>query len=115
MQKLNIADASLALGISQDLIRRRLRSGKIPGERIPCAGGFRWLVEIDAPIGEGANGQTAPPTEEKADGLVELLKGQVQDLRDQLADRAREISELHQIIGARALNSARKPWWQFWT
>jgi len=112
MQKLNIADASLALGISQDVIRRRLRSGEIPGERVRAPGGFRWLVEVE----EGDRRQfdaTPPAVEASTTPVEEILRSQVQDLRDQLDSRTREISELHQLLAARALNPG-KAWWRFW-
>lgn len=128
MEKLNIVQASLALGLSQDVIRRRLRSGEISGERIPYAGGFRWLVDVldvtsghdrqgDDPLGgAAANGQAAPPAGvTDRNDLVEMLKGQVLDLRDQLTDRAREISELHQLLAHRSLApGVNRAWWQFW-
>jgi len=121
MVKLNIAQAAAHLGLSQDTVRRRLRAGEIPGERVRAPGGFRWMVEVlddttnndqrDDPLhGPGqANGTTVDTD------LMEILKGQVQDLRDQLDTRAREISELHQLLAARSLAPGMiRPWWAFW-
>jgi len=114
MPAMTITQASLALGISQDVIRRRLRSGEIPGERIPAAGGFRWMVNVDDAGKNGQHHNDVDGQHHDGNDLVEILKGQVQDLRDMLDTRTREISELHQIIGARALNPGSRPWWKFW-
>ena len=41
--------------------------------------------------------------------LVNVLKAQVQSLQDQLADRTREINELHQLLWARAPEAGKRP------
>lgn len=137
MQKLSIAQASVELGISQDVIRRRLKSGELEGHQEPCPGGFRWWVDIDDGVGQvnghidNDAGARVEDDAHDADGqhnghqdseLVNLLRDQVkrldahvEDLQGQLADRTREISELHQLLGARSLNpGVDRPWWVFW-
>jgi len=107
MPKVGIAEAAHRLGVSQDTIRRHLRTGELEGEKVRAAGGFRWMVDLD---GQGLSSQTDGHQADRE--LVDLLKAQVQDLRDQLAARAREVSELHQLMAAKALIG--KPWWRFW-
>jgi len=138
MQKLSIAQASVELGISQDVIRRRLKSGKLEGHQEPCPGGFRWWVDLEDRVAQ-VNGQADDSVVGGDEGsghvvedglhnghqdsdLVEVLQDQVkrldahvEDLQHQLADRTREISELHQLLGARSLNpGVDRPWWVFW-
>ncbi len=142
MPALTIAQASPALGLSQDTIRRRLKSGDIPGSREKCPGGFRWLVDVSpmgdrvSPIGDTEETQATPPpaggTPNGGIDLVELLKSQL-DAKDE------QIGELHRMAMQTSLNSAPDaalvanqqariaqleeqlakatrppPWWRFW-
>ena len=105
MEQVGIPEAARILGMSQDTVRRRLNNGELKGTKVPGPGGFRWTVDVD-----GFNKQE--PTNNG--GLVDVLKDQVADLRTQLEARTREISELHQLLGARALQPGVQPWWAFW-
>jgi len=117
MEKLNIAQAAVHLGLSQDTVRRRLRTGDLPGERVKAAGGFRWLVEV-SPMGD--NGQATPPVQEAhADGAISpvelVLRERLAAQENELEARRQEIRELHQLLAARALSDGHKRfWWQFW-
>jgi len=133
MQKLSIAQASVELGISQDVIRRRLRSGELEGHQEPCPGGFRWWVELDDGVGQ-VNGHVddddARPVGDvdgphdncgqrngldNQEGMLDLLKDQVLDLREQLRVKDQQIDRLTQLLGAKALGpGADRPWWKLW-
>ncbi len=106
MARLSIPEAMHTLGLSQATIRKRLRSGDLQGQKVKGAGGFRWEVFID----------TDDDTDDANDGaLVVELKARVNNLEEQLAIRAGEISELHRLLAQTALNAAPgRPWWQFW-
>ena len=106
MARLSIPEAMHTLGLSQATIRKRLRSGDLQGQKVKGAGGFRWEVFID----------TDDDTDDANDGaLVVELKARVNNLEEQLAIRAGEISELHRLLAQTALNAASgRPWWQFW-
>jgi len=112
MPKVGIAEAARMLGLSQDTVRKRVRAGELVGERETAPGGFRWMVDLDpdATAGEVAGD---PWGNGRSDALVDVLMAQLQDLREQLDARTREISELHQLMGARSLNPGR-PWWRRW-
>src|SRR4051794_21985955 len=45
-----IAEASIALGISQSVIRRRLKEGRLRGERRHTPQGHVWLVHVPVPV-----------------------------------------------------------------
>jgi len=112
--QVGVAQAAHMLGLSQDTVRRRLRSGEMAGQKVAHAGGFRWLVDVpegtheEIPqheVRESVNGQ----------GETAALRELVDALREQLDSRTREISELHQLLAARALPSpGNSPWWMFW-
>ena len=103
MARLSIPEAVHILGLSQDTIRKRLRSGELQGQKVKGAGGFRWEVFV-------ADDPTVKSTNDDTDGgaLVQIL-------RDELAEKNRQISELHRLLAQTALNAAPgRPWWAFW-
>jgi len=121
MARLSIPEAVHTLGLSQDTIRKRLRSGDLQGQKVKGAGGFRWEVFVaDDPTVKGVtqDGNHANVTDDGNDGdhandgngsaLVEIL-------REELTEKNRQISELHRLLAQTALNAAPgRPWWQFW-
>ena len=109
MARLSIPEAVHTLGLSQDTIRKRLRSGDLEGQKVKGAGGFRWEVFVaDDPTVKGVT-QDGNHGDDGNDGaLVEIL-------REELAEKNRQISELHRLLAQTALNAAPpRPWWRFW-
>ena len=121
MARLSIPEAMHTLGLSQDTIRKRLRSGDLQGQKVKGAGGFKWEVFVaDDPTvkGDTQDGNHANVTNDGNDGdhtndgngsaLVEIL-------REELVEKNRQISELHRLLAQTALNAAPgRPWWKFW-
>ena len=121
MARLSIPEAVHTLGLSQDTIRKRLRSGDLQGQKVKGAGGFRWEVFVaDDPTVKGVtqDGDHANVTDDGNNGdhandgndnaLVEIL-------REELVEKNRQISELHRLLAQTALNAAPgRPWWKFW-
>ena len=124
MARLSIPEAVHTLGLSQDTIRKRLRSGDLQGQKVKGAGGFRWEVFVDDDLTVNSvnmapftNDPGKGDTNDAQDGgaLVVELKARVNNLEEQLAIRAGEISELHRLLAQTALNAAPgRPWWAFW-
>jgi len=107
-----IAEAALTLGLSNDTIRRRIKTGEIGAQLI----NGRYNVEL--PKAATTAGTEAPglPWEK----LVTTLEGDIEELRRQLEAREREVQELHVLLQTaqtaltapkEGINSA---WWQFW-
>ena len=121
MARLSIPEAVHTLGLSQDTIRKRLRSGDLQGQKVKGAGGFRWEVFIDDdPTGKGVthdgnhanDAQDGNHRDHANDGNDRAL---VEILREELTEKNRQISELHRLLAQTALNAASgRPWWQFW-
>jgi hypothetical protein len=121
MARLSIPEAVHTLGLSQDTIRKRLRSGDLQGQKVKGAGGFRWEVFIDddptvkgvTQDGNHANdAQDGDHGDHTNDGNGSAL---VEILREELTEKNRQISELHRLLAQTALNAAPgRPWWQFW-
>ena len=124
MPRLSIPEAAHRLGLAQDTIRKRLRSGALQGEKVKGAGGFRWEVIM----ADGDEPATTPPLEEVtngagasvevtlgADALVGQMQARIDSLETQLTTRAGEIDHLHRLLAQTALNAApERPWWKFW-
>ncbi len=121
MATLTIQAAAHSLGISEITIRRKLRSGQIPGHQEDPPSG-RWWVDIpdDQQPSPSPDNGSAHVFAEVGHGFKELiavLKGEVSSLQHHLETREREVRELHVIIQqqALALPSARvsnKGWWR---
>ena len=121
MARLTIAQAADTLGVAQSTIRKRLRSGDLQGQKVKGAGGFRWEVFVaDNPTVKGVtqdgnhandaqDGDHGDHGDHANDGaLVEIL-------REELAEKNRQISQLHRLLAQTALNAAPgRPWWKFW-
>jgi len=113
MAKLTIAQAADTLGIAQSTIRKRLRSGELQGQKVKSAGGFRWEVfVVNHPISDTDDtNKTKPDIHTNDDNHGDL----VEILREELAEKNRQISELHRLLAQTALNAAPgRPWWAFW-
>ena len=114
MPRLSIPEAAHRLGLAQDTIRKRLRSGALQGEKVKGAGGFRWEVIM----ADGEEPATTPPLEEVTEGagaLVGQMQARIDSLEAQLTTRAGEINHLHQLLAQTALNAAPgRSWWKFW-
>ncbi|MDP9356860.1 MAG: helix-turn-helix domain-containing protein [Chloroflexota bacterium] len=97
-----IAEAARVLGLSTDAVRKRLQRGTIPGEKI----GETWRVflEVDAPPAGRPDLSSPRPDNDRTrpesgrtvaadpDPLVETLREEVAYLREQLAERSRELA-----------------------
>lgn len=121
MATLTIQAAAHRLGIAEITIRRKLRSGQIPGhqEDPPSR---RWWVDIpdDQLPSAGPDDGTTEAVAEEGHGfkeLIEVLKREVSSLHHHLETREREVRELHVIIQQQALalpsgRVSNKGWWR---
>jgi len=101
-----ISEAATHLGVSADTIRRRIRKGELSARKEVRPQGHVWMVELD--------NQEQQDDHHDNNELVEILRQQLAEKDRQLDARTREISELHQLLGARSLNAGARPWWWFW-
>ncbi len=120
----SVRDAATLLNVSEDTVRRRIRSGDIPSSQEPTRSGFRWLVEVpnlvvepapaDAPHAHRTDSESAaadPAVEALREAVAALERAREQDqanfereratIAEQLTERTREVRELH-ILLARA-------------
>ena len=118
MARLSISQAADTLGVAQSTIRKRLRSGDLQGQKVKGAGGFRWEVFVaDGPTVKGVtqDGNHANVTDDGDDANGGNGGALVEILREELAEKNRQISELHRLLAQTALNAAPgRPWWRFW-
>jgi Winged helix-turn-helix DNA-binding len=94
--RVTIREAAERLGVSQDTVKRRLKRGELQGVQEPRPQGFVWLVELPD---EAAAAATPPPSAAEVSAAeVRRLDQMVDLLREQLANRERDIRELHVLL-----------------
>ena len=115
MATVTIQEAAQHLGVSQDTVRRRIRKEELQARQTPTPQGFRWMVELEE------DAQTAPAPPHRPDIGGAQVKDDAYDgalveiLREELAEKNRQISELHRLLAQTALNAAPpRPWRRFW-
>ena len=97
---LPLDEAARRLGVRPATLRRRLHKGLARGVKQQTAQGYVWLVELEETEEVGAahaNGHAASTQGPTHDGLaqeVARLSAHVEDLRDQLKAREREVGQL---------------------
>ena len=106
-----LAEVAVAMGVSIDTIRRRMKRGEIETRREQTPQGFRWLAPLPDVI-ERSKRDTAPDARESpriddtpahALDIVQHQQDELIDtLRAELAIRNREISRLHEVIAGQA-------------
>ena len=105
MATVGIAEAALRLGISQDTVRRRIKAGKLTGEKVEVAapGGYRWLVDIPDEGQEpeytlsSHNGEITALRE-----LLKALRAHNELLQKQIETKDREIEQLQSLLQRQA-------------
>lgn len=103
-----LAEVAVAMGISIDTIRRRMKRGEIETRREQTPQGFRWL----APLPDTIERKTSPaaPGSPQSDNSalhdLEIIQRErdelIETLRHELALRNRDISRLHEVIASQA-------------
>ena len=134
MTRLSIREAAQQLGVAELTIRRRLRSGLIPGYQEDPPNGRWWVdlpddenglktsasmegVEISSEV-EKALRDIIHRQDETISQLQEQHQVQVESCRQQLEAKDKQIEQLHILLqqAQAALPASRdnRPWWRFW-
>ncbi len=132
MALVTVLEASQRLGLTQDTIKRRLRKGALPGERLPRPQGYVWFVELandESPMSEqgadsveqggenGTNGTIPGHGDDSVNNReIRRLDEMVTMLEKQLESKDNQIRELHVLLQQAALPAPRegRPWWRLW-
>jgi predicted site-specific integrase-resolvase len=110
-----IPEAARRLGVSEHTVRRRVRSGELPGKQVATPQGFTWVVDIpdDAPESETSSGEVQALRE-----LVVNLQDRISAQDKELEAKNKQIEQLHILLqqAQAALPAPRdnRPWWQRW-
>src|SRR5918992_6040817 len=122
----SVPEAARLLRVSENTVRRRLRSGELQGNHVASSGGFLWMVEIPDEL-RVENTDSGEMTAMKA--LVARLEAQVSAQQEQLSikdkqieqiltAKDKQIEQLHVLLqqAQAALPSPRdrRPWWKWW-
>jgi len=91
-----VPEAAEVLGVTVDAVRGRIRRGTLDSER-ESGTVYVWvdLGEVDRP---GPSETSRRPSDDRTDELLEALRGQVHDLREQLQAERQGHAEARRII-----------------
>jgi hypothetical protein len=111
--RLTIAEAAQRLRLSEQTVRRRIRSGELPGVQVSTPQGFIWAVELpdDLPTDHPDSGEVKALRE-----LVDTLRAQIETLNVELESRRREAQEflflLQRFQAALPAPREGRGWWR---
>ena len=101
MSSVSISEYASWKGISSATVRRRIKAGKLPAQKVITGQGYVWMLTIEDNGNRGVAGGVQ-------DQLVDFLK-------DQLAEKDKQIQQLHVLLQQKALGPGQgRPWWRFW-
>jgi hypothetical protein len=114
--RLTISEAAQRLRLSEQTVRRRIKSGELSGIQVSTPQGFIWVVELpdDLPTDHPDAGEVKALWE-----LVDTLRAQIETLNVELESRRREAQEflflLQQFQISLPVPREGRGWWRrFW-
>jgi excisionase family DNA binding protein len=110
-REVTVDEAAKLLGVSRDTIMRRIHKGELEAHQEPRPQGHVWRVTIpDKPADN--------PLVDALTRELETLRGVVELLKEELAQKNTQIQELHVLLreAQSALPAPRntQPWWKWW-
>jgi hypothetical protein len=131
--QVNVPEAARLLRVSEQTVRRRLRSGELHGRQVTSPGGFLWMVEIpdELPVEDTESGEIVAmkalvvhleaqvaAQQEQLTVKDKQMDAQVSAHQEQITAKDRQIEQLHVLLQqAQASLPAprgRRPWWKWW-
>ena len=132
-----MVEAAVILGVSPDTVKRKLQRGELVGHQEETPQGFRWIIELPDNADSSKHSSAAPADAPVTTGvgetlreIVDILKDEVAELRQQLQTQAttyqeqleskdKQIGELHVLLqqvqaALPAPKEDRQSWWRFW-
>lgn len=94
--RMSLVEASAALGIAQNSVRSRFKSGKIRGERDNRGRIWVWVDPASAPSKRRVSNSSIEPN-------IEVLKGHIETLTEQLSLANLELADLRPKAAAAGL------------
>ena len=105
---MTVAEAAQTLGVSVETVRRRIRAGDLPGERVATAWGWAYRVTLPDATASVAITQPTAPVAPEHDGCEAVLRARIDDLlahvatlTDTLQAREAETADLRRALLAR--------------
>jgi hypothetical protein len=136
-QRLPVAEAAAALGLSEKTIRRRIKAGTIAAERVVTPQGHIWLVEVAAARVVTPGQPVQASADDRQLAMLDLTRTVANELTRSLSNRIEELTRENERLrlqlqaaleppkaepvavgpaAAAAATPARatRPWWRFW-
>jgi excisionase family DNA binding protein len=139
--QLTIPEAARLLRVSEQTVRRRLRSGELKGSQVSSVGGFAWMVDLpddlsqDRQVDDLETGEIAAmralmsrmeaqidaqqrQLEKQEEACRWQLEAKDKQTQSQLEAKDKQIEQLHILLqqAQAALPAPRdnRSWWRFW-
>jgi len=94
-ERVPISVAAARFGVSTDTIRRRIKAGKLTGERVPTPQGHRWVVALPVTLEPPPGSEPVPPGDVAGDAATAGADAvEVATLRERVAGLERLGAEL---------------------
>jgi hypothetical protein len=111
--QVSIAEAAQKLKVSEQTIRRRIKSGDLPSTQVGTPQGYIWIVELPD------NYSTDSPESGEIKALRELvenLQARIAAQEIELESRRHEAQEFLFLLQQAALPAPRsgRSWWRWW-
>lgn len=102
-QHLTLKEAAEALGVSVDTVRRRIKSGQIPAEKVEGPHGLQWIIRANDLTASAEIIEVVPvKTELQGTELVALIREAVKEGQREQAEEVRqlrkEVTQLNERI-----------------
>src|SRR5918992_4904955 len=114
--QVTVVEAARLLGISIPTVRRRLRTGELPGNQVTTPQGYVWMVEVpdDLPVDNPSSGEVTALRE-----LITHLTTQIEYQQEEIQAKNEQIRELHVLLqqSQAALPVPKEDhysWWRLW-
>jgi hypothetical protein len=93
--QVSIPEASRLLRVSENTVRRRLKSGELKGHHVASVGGFAWTIELSDDLV-----QDAPESGEIAEMRASMarMEAHITSLEGQLQAKDKQIEQLHVLL-----------------
>jgi len=121
--ELTISEVARRLELSERTVRRRLLSGELGGRHLSTPQGFTWMIDLpDDPSPKGTGHGNGDGTAGELEAVKDTVRRQdeaMEQLRNQLEAKDRQIEQLHVLLQQQALalpapKENRQSWWRFW-
>lgn len=114
--KVSVKEAARILGISQQTVRRRIKRGDIPAQKVPRPQGFTYRVDLPDEVIDQVKEATASrdATPDQVSGTIAEALALIGKLQEENRDLAHQVGMWQERATnfQKLLEAPRLPWWR---